>query len=290
MQFNVDPNLNNQFNNRKRIILDTCSNLRALGREHLNGYWFMGALVMFLFTLMIRLPVAIIDGLFGRTVTINLGRDLKLGDAYNDVTYTVTSSPMSNVYTLLVVGALSFGMTLFIMNVYRRKQAGVGDLFRGFEFYVRATGLFLYQLLFIMLWFMIPLVGIVTGIMASIRYSMSYFVMLDHPEYTIPMCVNESKRLMFGNKMKYFTLQLSFIGWFILASVPAFILGGVGAWMTYQPGSTGGAMVVYELVSIVSMVAIYPVMAYSESASMAFYEILIGNEEAEVYYPETRTI
>jgi hypothetical protein len=37
--------------------------------------------------------------------------------------------------------------------------------------------------------------------------------MKDHPEYTAKQCIDESRRLMRGKKMKLFLLDLSFIGW-----------------------------------------------------------------------------
>jgi uncharacterized membrane protein len=48
---------------------------------------------------------------------------------------------------------------------------------------------------------------------------MSLFIMLEHPEMTATECINESKRIMKGNKGKLFLLQLSFIGWWLLCVI-----------------------------------------------------------------------
>ena len=48
-------------------------------------------------------------------------------------------------------------------------------------------------------------------------YSFSNVIAIENPEITPIVAVNESKKLMKGNRWKLFLLQLSFIGWAILA-------------------------------------------------------------------------
>ena len=48
-------------------------------------------------------------------------------------------------------------------------------------------------------------------------YSFSNVIAIENPEITPIVAVNESKKLMKGNRCKLFLLQLSFIGWAILA-------------------------------------------------------------------------
>ena len=48
-------------------------------------------------------------------------------------------------------------------------------------------------------------------------YVLSYQIAYDNPNYSNKDVVEESERLMNGNRGKYFVLQLSFIGWGILA-------------------------------------------------------------------------
>ena len=49
---------------------------------------------------------------------------------------------------------------------------------------------------------------------------MSINLLLDHPEMSAMDCIRESKRIMSGNKGQLFVLDLSFIGWWILAGIP----------------------------------------------------------------------
>ena len=48
-------------------------------------------------------------------------------------------------------------------------------------------------------------------------YSMTYYVMVEKPEYSVSQAMKESKNLMKGHKLDLFLLWLSFIGWAILA-------------------------------------------------------------------------
>ena len=48
---------------------------------------------------------------------------------------------------------------------------------------------------------------------------MSFYILADHPEITVREAMNESKRMTQGHKMDLFILQLSFIGWGILATL-----------------------------------------------------------------------
>ena len=70
------------------------------------------------------------------------------------------------------------------------------------------------------------LLFIVPGIIAAYRYSMAPYIMAENPTMTAMEAIEESKRLMANNKWRLFCLQLSFIGWYILAALTAGI-GGI---------------------------------------------------------------
>lgn len=72
------------------------------------------------------------------------------------------------------------------------------------------------QAFIIFLW---TLLLLIPGIIKSYAYSMAYFVKIDNPHYTAKQALDESERLMQGNKMKLFLLDLSFIGWSFLGAL-----------------------------------------------------------------------
>ena len=67
------------------------------------------------------------------------------------------------------------------------------------------------------------LLFIIPGIVKAISYSMAYYVKRDNPYLTASQAITESRRLMVGYKGKYFLLQLSFIGRYILGFFCLFV-------------------------------------------------------------------
>jgi len=69
-------------------------------------------------------------------------------------------------------------------------------------------------LLFTLLW---SLLLIIPGIIASLSYSQTYYILADDEKISAREAIKKSKKIMMGNKWKYFVLGLSFLGWFILS-------------------------------------------------------------------------
>ena len=88
-------------------------------------------------------------------------------------------------------------------------------VFRGKEI-SKIILLYLLVNLYLFLW---TLLFIIPGIIKSFSYAMTYFIINDHPEYSLNQAITESRRMMDGHKMEYFILCLSFIGWFILSCI-----------------------------------------------------------------------
>ena len=255
------------------IITDPSSNLRALGRNALAVKWQSAIIAVIVYTLCVQLPPAILNTLFGLDMgelySMNMGYSYNVGvDSYSTVYNSMPAySPLSGIYSLLVTGAMDLGLTLFFLAMFRRQIVGIGDVFLGFERYGKALGLFLFQGLFIVLW---SLLFIVPGIIAAIRYSQAFFILADDPNKGIRQCMDESKMMMRGNKAKYFCLSLSFIGWAILASIPAGVLSGISEALYLS----GFMTVLFDIVGALCMA---PVIAYIYSTQAGFYEILAGH-------------
>ena len=255
------------------IITDPSSNLRALGRNALAGKWQSAIIAVIVYTLCVQLPPAILNTLFGvdmgELYSMNMGYSYNVGvDGYSTVYNSMPAySPLSGIYSLLVTGAMDLGLTLFFLAMFRRQIVGIGDVFLGFERYGKALGLFLFQGLFIVLW---SLLFIVPGIIAAIRYSQAFFILADDPNKGIRQCMDESKMMMRGNKAKYFCMSLSFIGWAILASIPAGVLSGISEALYLS----GFMTVLFDIVGALCMA---PVIAYIYSTQAGFYVILAGH-------------
>ena len=266
---------------QNRIILESCYNLRRLAREALKGKWVMAAVAAFLVTVLLTVPGTIIDQLFGIEVPLQdvfqqAGLDVDLGAM--GVTGTIKSSPLSGLYSILVAGPLEFGLVAYFLILFRRGKETLGDLFSGFEFFGKTLGLMLWITLWVILWAIIPIAGPVLAIVAGFRYAMAFMVQVDNPALPIRDCLNRSKFLMKGNKGKLFLLSLSFIGWYLLASVPGAILSAIAVNITVNS-------FVLLIVNLIGTFVSAFVMAYALTAQMAFYDMLIGRIYGESYTP-----
>ena len=58
---------------------------------------------------------------------------------------------------------------------------------------------------------------VIPGIIASLAYSMAFFILADNPGMGGIEALKQSRQMMKGHKWQYFVLNLSFIGWHLLA-------------------------------------------------------------------------
>ncbi len=118
--------------------------------------------------------------------------------------------------SFLIGGSLTLGLSAFFLNLSRNQCADLNNLAYGFEHFLKAFLLQLLTTLFIMLW---TLLLIIPGVIASLKYSMSYYVMIDNPELSSIDAINLSKEMMYGHKSRLFSFIISFIGWFLLGII-----------------------------------------------------------------------
>ncbi|MFK4415223.1 putative membrane protein [Bacillus sp. RC251] len=141
-------------------------------------------------------------------------------------------------------GITSYGYTNVFLQISKREGAKVDHLFEGFRGFKRMmktmwamlaillyTGTWIPMLLvalfaffgeegntsFTIAFFVLLAISIVVMIVMYFSYAMTYYVMIENPEYSVSRAMKESKHLMKGHKLDLFLLWLSFIGWGILA-------------------------------------------------------------------------
>lgn len=124
-------------------------------------------------------------------------------------------------YPLLLGGVVTFNLLLA-----EGDAALTSNMFKAmFSGYFRNVwGLFL-MFLFIVLW---TLLLIIPGIVKGFAYFMTPYILKDYPELSANQAINLSCRMMKGHKFDLFWLNLSFVGWFLLAT---FTLGIGYVWL-----------------------------------------------------------
>ena len=116
--------------------------------------------------------------------------------------------------SLFITGHLVLGLAIFFLNYSRKEEANVNQLFDGFKDYGRTLGTYLLFSLYIFLW---ALLFIIPGIIAQIGYSQVWFILAEDDQISPNDALKKSKEMMYGYKMQFFLLGLSFIGWLLLA-------------------------------------------------------------------------
>lgn len=130
--------------------------------------------------------------------------------------YVVSSIAFFVIY-LLISTILQFGYSSYCLKVANRDGSmSYGDLFSSLRYLLKAIGLTIMILIFVMLW---CLLLVIPGIIAAYRYSQAVFIMVENPNKGIMQCIRESKEMMVGHKMEYFILEISFFFWMLLGSV-----------------------------------------------------------------------
>ena len=123
---------------------------------------------------------------------------------------------IGTIASIIIAPALSIGLYLVFLDMTYGKDPEVSTLFNGFQYTGKALWLTILVGVFTFLW---ALLCYIPGIVKSIAYSMSYYVLAENPNMTAREALNVSKRITNGHKMDLFVLSLSFIPWLLLVMV-----------------------------------------------------------------------
>lgn len=141
--------------------------------------------------------------------------------------------------TILLIAPLIYSYEIiFLDNLRSGKAFDVQSLFEGYNDYLRITGTYLLMCVYICLW---TLLLVIPGIIKSVAYSQTLFVLRDEPTLKYNGAIERSMAMMEGHKMDYFLLILSFIGWYILGIVSF----GIG-FLWINPYITRALVIFYE--------------------------------------------
>ncbi len=196
--------------------------LRKCALESLKGRWNIAVGVGFL--------AALLNGVNVSSVSLNIDLgDIKIEDLkfqvenIFDVRITET---IHTIFLILIVSVIIFalaysflgciiniGYLKFNLNLVDNKEVHTNILFQFFKNWKNIICKNLLELLYIFLW---SLLLFIPGIIATYSYAMTNYILAEHQDISPNEAIRKSVELMKGNRMKLFSLQLSFIGWEIL--------------------------------------------------------------------------
>ena len=197
----------------------TSSDYRRIARERLVGNWPLA--------IGVAAAACILGGLVTGSSCVpqfNIrieGQDIfNIGDLLNLLTaQSISAFGLGSVLGLaqfLIGGAIELGFATFLLRQHRREELDFQDLFSQFHRFGQGFAQKFLRILYITLW---SLLFVITGIVKSYAYAMTPFIMAENPEMSANDAITASRELMDGHKGDLFILDLSFIGWGILAAV-----------------------------------------------------------------------
>ena len=133
-------------------------------------------------------------------------------------------STFVSILTSLLSVLLGAGFAMYCMAIRRGERAEYLTLFDGFSFVGKLIALTIVTYAFIWLWSMM---FVIPGIVAAYRYRFAAYNLYENPGISVMEALEMSKRQTMGYKGQIFALDLSYIGWTLLASLPAMVEMGM---------------------------------------------------------------
>ena len=204
---------------------------------------------------------------------VNSGVSCMVGE-----TFRIAAIPFSFVSILvsLISLVLNTGYTCYCLGIHRREQMPYTSLFDAFSFAGKVILLSIVEGVFIFLWSML---FVVPGIIAAYRYSFAMMNLCCDPDLGVMEALNLSKRQTIGYKWQLFVLQLSFIGWYLLAGAVAALYELLI--VALLPDSLPGIMLGTAIFALLSSVVDVYLTPYTELATCGFYLRATAPQESE---------
>lgn len=170
----------------------SASEMRAAARRDLKGRWSEAALLTFVYML--------ISLFFGGIV----------GGVCN-----IFVPAVGSLLSVFVLIPMSYGYACSFLALSRGEEDpfNINCLFRCYKDWARLISTLFLQYIYIVLW---TLLLIIPGIIKTMSYSMTIFILRDYPELKNNDAIELSMAMMDGHKWELFVLYLTFIGWGLL--------------------------------------------------------------------------
>lgn len=196
--------------------------LRARARANLTGSWglsigiaaiavLLGGVLSgpsFLPEVNVKIPVL-------QELANKLNREIQFGNL--SFRLNLGSGSLFSFAAFIIGGVLQLGYCRFLLRQHDGRSVEFNDLFSQFDRFGAGFAQRFLRNLYVTLW---SLLFIIPGIVKSYAYAMTPFIMAERPNLTASQAIGLSIQMMDGHKTDLFILDLTFLGWSILASLP----------------------------------------------------------------------
>jgi len=190
--------------------MKTNSAIRQASLAKLKGNWGVAILAALVY-LLIAVALSAPDSIY---------QVINLTPSY----YLFGGSMVATIFLMLPLG-------IGLYNAYKKfyneddKQITRNMFVIGFDRYWHNVGGFLLMTIFIILW---TILLIIPGLIMSLAYFCTPFILVDNPELSPMEAIKKSKKMMCGHKWDLFLMTLGFLGFTILS---IFTLGIALIWL-----------------------------------------------------------
>lgn len=190
-------------------MLTRNTDLRTQAFEALHGNWAVGVMITLTYA-----AIYLLSSALSAFFQYSWGG---LFDPQTDMPGPLffSGSLITVLVSILILLPLYWAVQVGFLRLFRREELEASCVFEAFKGgkYKRVLGTVFLQNLYIFLW---SLLFVIPGIIKTFSYAMTSYILKDRPELAYNTAIDESMRLMNGNKMKLFLMHLSFIGWGLL--------------------------------------------------------------------------
>ena len=177
-------------------------------------------------------------------------------------------------YALFFSGVFRLGEALYTLTYIRNKRVDYRAIGEAFPLYGKTLAVLILQALIIAFWTML---FVIPGIIASINFSQSFYILADDPSKKPLEVLMESKMMMEGNRMNYVRLLLYYLPYLMISYVPSFLIADY-ALLSSLPQAAA---------TIIVMICELPVFAaygYMGMGRCVFYELMTNEGFAYFRY------
>lgn len=183
----------------------TISEIKSLAKNSLIGKWGIAVKLTLSFFLINTVFPIIVEVLFS-------------GGFNNWLTEEqppVSSSIFQTIFPIIII-PFGIAYTWFYLSLARNEHPTISKVFEIYKDRKTSLKLIGTSIVIGFFTFLWSLLFIIPGIIKSIAYSQTFFILRDNPEMGVLDAITESRKRMNGYKLQFFLLTLSFIGWGIL--------------------------------------------------------------------------
>ncbi len=196
---------------------------KQIAKQQLKGRYLTPVLIT-LFTMaiafLLELPTIIKGG------PEAIASQIYYGDSYTIADYNVPSLLLPSLALIFVEAVVLIATNRFYIVMSRTKeQLSFSTFIKGFNLWLQGFLGFLWYTLWVFLW---ALLFYIPGIVKSFAYSQMFYILAEHPNVGVRKAMKLSMAMTKGYKGDLFVMELSFLGWMILAP---FTLGILYFWL-----------------------------------------------------------